>query len=342
MFSSKKFYVIASSETRITKNKAPMNHVDLTNYSDKHCLTESSADGSQLYIRNHLSHKTRNHLNIYKSAELESTFIEIINHKKSNIFVCCIYRHTLMDCNEFNDYYLKELLHKFSSENKSVILFCDFNVDLMKYDNHHSTNEFLDFLSSHLLLPHIIQPTRIRDSSKTLIDNIFSSTLIENTISGNLTPTISDHLPQFIILPNIFSNPPSNKSNIYERDWSNFVQENFILDYFSVNWNSIINNDKDVNLSFNNFLKRINAILDNYAPLRKVKKNKLRFRSKPLITLGLQTSISIKSSLFAKFIKSNEINQKNEIHRKYKQYRNLISTLLKTSKHYLQIFLMII
>ena len=208
----------------------------------------------------------------YKSAELESTFIEIINHKKSNIIVGCIYRHPAMDLNEFNDYYLNELLHKLSSENKSVILLGDFNVDLMKYDNHHSTNEFLDSLSSHLFLPHITQPTRIRDSSKTLIDNIFSNTLIENTISGNLTATISDHLPQFLILPNIFSNPPSNKSNIYERDWSNFVQENLILEYFSVDWNSLINNDNDVNLSFKIFLKRINAILDNHASLRKITK----------------------------------------------------------------------
>ena len=144
--------------------------------------------------------------------------------------VCCIYRHPLMDRNEFNGYYLNELLHKLSLENKSVILLGDFNVDLMKYDNHHSTSEFLDSLSSHLF-PHIIQPTRISDSSKTLID-IFSNTMIENTISGNLAATISDHLPQFIILPNIFSNPTSNKSNTYERDCSNFVQENLILDYF--------------------------------------------------------------------------------------------------------------
>ena len=95
----------------------------------------------------------------------------------------------------------------------------------MKYDNHHSTYEFLDSLSSHLFLPYITQSTRIRDSSKILFGTIFSNTLIENIISGNLTATISDHLPQFIILPNIFSNSPSNKSNIYERDWSNFVQK---------------------------------------------------------------------------------------------------------------------
>ena len=128
-------------------------------------------------------------------------------------------------------------------------------VYLMEYDNNHSTNEFLDSLLSHLFLPQSTQPTKIRDSSKILIDNIFSKTLIENTISSNLMDTISNHLPQFIILPNILSNPPSNKSNIYERDWSNFVLENFILDYFSVDWNYVINDDKDVNLSFNSFLR---------------------------------------------------------------------------------------
>ena len=280
------FDVIAISETRITKNEAQINHIDLTKYSYEYCPTESSAGGTLLYIRNHLSYKTRNDLNIYKSGKLESTFIEIINHKKSNILVGCIYRHPVMDLNEFNDHYVNELLHKLSSESKSFILLGDFRVDLMKYDNHQLTNELFDSLSSHLLLPHITQPTRIRDSSKTLIDNIFSNTLIQNIISGNLTATISDHLPQFVILPNIFSNPPSNKSNIYEREccakrMSNVVQENFILDYFFVDWNSLTNNDKDINLSFNNFLKRTNAILENHAPLRKVTKKKLRFRSKP-------------------------------------------------------------
>ena len=104
-----------------------------------------------------------------------------------------------------------------------------------------------------MFLPHIKQPARIRDSNKALINNIFSNALIENTISGNLTATISNHLPQFIILPNIFSNLASNKSNICERDWSNFAQKNFIPDYFSADWNSLINNDKDANLFLNIF-----------------------------------------------------------------------------------------
>ena len=183
----------------------------MTNYGYKHYSTEFSAGGTILYIRNHLLYKTRNDLNIYKSGELESTFTEIINQKISNLLVAFTYRNPLTDLNEFNDYYLNELLHKLSSENKSVSLLGDFNIDFMKYDNHYSTNEFLDSLSSHLFLPHITQQTRIRHSSKILIGNILSNTLIENTISGNLTATISDYLPQFIVLPDNSSNPPSNK-----------------------------------------------------------------------------------------------------------------------------------
>ena len=55
-----------------------------------------------------------------------------------------------------------------------------------------------------------------------------------------MTATISDHLPQFSIIPNKFGNIPGNKSNIYERDWSKFDRENFILDYFSVDWEDFL------------------------------------------------------------------------------------------------------
>ena len=45
----------------------------------------------------------------------------------------------------------------------------------------------------------------------------FSNIIDPDIISGNLTATISDHLPQFAIIPNMFGNIPGNKSNIYER-----------------------------------------------------------------------------------------------------------------------------
>ena len=58
------------------------------------------------------------------------------------------------------------------------------------------------------------------------------SDFISNTIiCGNIAATISEHLPQFMISTNTFANPPSNKCNVFERDWSTFCHEILISDY---------------------------------------------------------------------------------------------------------------
>ena len=158
------FDVIGISELRIKKDKSPINNINLKGYSHESCPTESVADGTLLYISNHLSYKPTNDLCIYKSTELESTFIEILNPKKTNVIVACIYRHPDMDLNEFNNYYINNLLDKLSKKKKTVFLSGDFNIGLLNYDQHSLTNEFLESLSSHMLLPHIVQPKGIRSN----------------------------------------------------------------------------------------------------------------------------------------------------------------------------------
>ena len=87
----------------------------------------------------------------------------------------------------------------------------------------------------------------------------------------------------------MFSNFPGNKSNIYERDWSKFDREQFILDCFSIEWEDLLKTDElNVGNSTKKFLDKINMLLGTYAPLKRVKKYKMKFRSKPWITLGLQ------------------------------------------------------
>ena len=51
-----------------------------------------------------------------------------------------------MNLNEFNDNYLNILLQKMSKEKKNVFLLGDFDVDLLKYDKHVGTSEFIDSL----------------------------------------------------------------------------------------------------------------------------------------------------------------------------------------------------
>ena len=66
----------------------------MLNYSAEFTPTESHASRTLLYINNKLSYKLRQDLCIYKSSELESTFIEIINQKKIYIYIY-IYYHWL-------------------------------------------------------------------------------------------------------------------------------------------------------------------------------------------------------------------------------------------------------
>ena len=80
-----------------------------------------------------------------------------------------------------------------------------------------------------LFFPYILQPNRLTSNSKTLTNSL-------EAISGYWATTVFGHLPQFMIVPNVFCNPASNNANILERDWSNLDQESFILDFFSIDW----------------------------------------------------------------------------------------------------------
>ena len=76
----------------------------------------------------------------------------------------------------------------------------------------------------------------------------------------------------------------------------------------------------------------MNSILDEHAPLKRINKYKLKFKSKPWITPALQKSITVKNNLLKRFINAKDSLTKETFHRQYKNYRNMLSTLLKKSK----------
>ena len=133
---------------------------------------------------------------------------------------------------------LTKCLRRFLKKKKKIFLLEDFNINVYK-----STNDFLDSLDSKSVIAYILKPTRLISHSKTLINNIFSNMLSSEIISGNLTATISDHLHQFLVAPDILSNTSYNKSTIFERDWSKFNHENFMLDYVDQNWSDVLQID---------------------------------------------------------------------------------------------------
>ena len=218
---NKNFDIIAVIETRISKKTSLTSNIDLNNYSFKTTPTESTAGGTMLYVSNRLSYKPGTDLNMYKKNQLESTFIEIINSKKSNIVVGCVYKHPNMDVLDFNSL-INQLLDKISKGQKQIFLLGDFNINLLSYDEHQPTNEFLDSLASNSIIPYILQP----------------GLLVIQKPSLTIFFLMHSHLKQ--CLETLLQlNPLCNKSNILERDWSKLNKENFILDYFDKNWSEI-------------------------------------------------------------------------------------------------------
>ena len=58
---------------------------------------------------------------------------------------------------------------------------------------------------SNFFQPCILEPTRITSNNRpSLLDNIFINTHDKEVYSGNIIDKISDHIPNFAIINNIF------------------------------------------------------------------------------------------------------------------------------------------
>ena len=165
--------VIGISECRIKTGRPPLSNINMNNYSYEYTPTESSKGGTLLYIDKNLRYRSRSDLTLYKSKEIESSFIEIIEPKKKNTIVGCIYKHPNVSVGEFTNDFLEPLLEKLSFEKKEVILMGDFNINLLNCNIDKNTSDYVDILYSHAFFPRINSPTQITPISKTLIDNIF-------------------------------------------------------------------------------------------------------------------------------------------------------------------------
>ena len=329
------FDIIGITETKLKKNVEPSISTNIEGYKCYSTDTEAEKGGALIYIAEHFNTKPLKSLEqiMYKPKQLESVFIEICNKKKKNIIIGCIYRHPTMDLGEFNEDFFNPLIDKLSSQHKSIYLMGDFNIDLMKIDNDPSSADFFDSLTSNLFVPHIIHPTRITTTTKTLIDNIFSnSSNFSEGISGNLTLSISDHLAQYLLIPEESDKTPKNKI-IFKRDTKNFDRENFILDVLSIDWDKVTDINKgDPNESFNRFEATINPLIDKYLPLKKLSRKETKNYFKPWITLGIRNSIKRRDNLHKRYIKAKDNETKNNYHAQYKELRNMIVTLCRESK----------
>ena len=81
----------------------------------------------------------------------------------------------------------------------------------------------------------------------------------------------------------------------------------------------------------NEYLSKIDSLLDTLVPIKKLNKKQLKYFSKPWITHVLQNSMK-KKNIYSKFVKFKNKILEEFHHSNYKNYKNLLSTLLKRAK----------
>ena len=199
---------------------------------------------------------------------------------------------------------MQKTLAKLNKENK-LFLLLEILTTTCLIQKETEVEMFLDIMFTYQLQPNIIYPTRIVDNARpTLIDNIFSNYVNDNNLSGNLIETISDHLPNFMIIPNYLKS--EIKVKYKKRDYSDCNENDYINDLANYQTIQKIYNSENATEKYDIFLKHLNTTIDKHAPLRYLTKIEMAIKAKPWLTKGILKSINVRIKYYKTFMSSND------------------------------------
>ena len=75
----------------------------------------------------------------------------------------------------------------------------DFNINLLKYNTHSASSDFLYAMYDNFFSALHKCPSQVTLHSKSPIDSIFSNMIEDGSNSGNLAIAISDHYGRFVM-----------------------------------------------------------------------------------------------------------------------------------------------
>jgi len=144
--------------------------------------------GLAIYIHNKHSAHIRSDLNDM-SPELESLFVEL-NCSPRNVIVGSLYRRPKSNFRIFLTK-LREILSKVNAERKLIYITGDLNVDLLRLDS--GSNELCSAFNESMLYNCVTKPTRVSNTSATLLDHIWTNNLSNLLESNIIYARTSDH-----------------------------------------------------------------------------------------------------------------------------------------------------
>jgi len=236
------------------------------------------------------------------------------------------------DLNIFATTYL-EILEIINREKKQSVIMGDFNIDLLQFNKHNATDDFINNIFSQCYVPVITKPTRVTHTSATLIDHIYTNNITGPSKSGIIITDMADHFGVFYIsetplqhnLPKYVCKRSFKEQNI--KKFRELIKQCNFSDIYLHN---------NPNEAYNIFLKIVLTFYEQAFPKTQTQISTKHIRREPWVTKGLLTSSINKTKLYKKLSKPAEYNICN-----YKSYNTLYNILRRTLKirHYEELFI---
>lgn len=253
---------------------------------------------------------------------IETVGIETIISGRKHLFVC-VYRPPSGDLKKFLDAMSNLLTTALENNFKCIYIFGDFNINLLKHRGKF-VEEFINLMFSFSLFPIITKPTRITDTTASLIDHTWTSQIEDNIHNYIIETDITDHFPtiSYFQLDTNLLEPHI----IYKRSITNCSIEHFNAKLGEINWNDILNSFSP-NDAFDKFFNLFNELYRVHFPVKKCVINK-KCEISPYITPALKNSIKERNRL-ERLAKKWPITYGET----YKKYRNQLTSTLRNAKN---------
>lgn len=275
--------------------------------------------GVCFYVKNSINFSIRNDLNM---DSLENLCLEIRKPRSKSFIVVTWYRPPNSTVDIFSPF--ETLMGKLDSENIEFYLMGDFNCNLAATSGDNNMRLLTSITDVYGLQQLITEPTRITETTSTLIDLIYTNCPDKIVCSGVCHVSISDHSLIYAYRKLSINGQSKGHNTITYRNFRKFNRDSFRNDIVSQDWNRIQNflNPNDMWSEWkNSFL----AIVEMHAPLRTMR---VRARSSPWITSELKKQMHDRDILKLKAIKSNDPNDWVQ----FKRQRNIVNNEIRSAK----------
>ena len=321
--------IICITETKLKRN-FDLSTIQLPNYHKFiHTDSKTKAGGSGIYINESLKRITRNDLEINMHGECEATFVEIqvTNVNQKNLIIGSIYRHPHDNHDEFFSA-LCGVVEKINNKYMFILL-GDINIDLDSTDKY--SKEYKDLLLSLGLNCTINLPTRITETSETVIDQMITNFNLDLLMSGILTKEVSDHLPIYGIAK-IGAIRSESTYQYSRRKFTPSKKQDFLdvlADKLGNNFNYHVS---DPNHSLTKLVHVLQTTIDDVFPVIKLSNKKRKRLRNSWITPGILKSMDHRDELLRKWIKNKTPENRSAYTRKRNQVTRVVEAAKEKSK----------